>query len=293
MLHPIYALRSQGHEAEYNAQLAREALQDFFGALPGGQKDYEEAIRQMALYLYGTAVQKAGKRFFLDKSPRYYLILSDLARILPQAKFILLFRNPLAVLNSILNSSVKGRWVLLARFKNDLLLAPQLLLEAADSMPDRVYVVHYEELVTEPQEQVAAMCSWLGLPYQSQMLEYGRKPPPQGAMGDPSTVQKYSLPSTDRLNNWMGIARDPQTRHFAHSYLQALGPELVGCLGYNYADLDRQLASVPAAAGDISLSWEQLFNPDPAMKNELKYAELAMLEKRRLAHWLRHMFKRK
>lgn len=293
MLHPIYALRSQGYEAEYDAQLAQEALQDFYGALPGGQEQYEEAIRQMALYLYGAAAQQAGKRLFLDKTPRYYLILSDLARILPQAKFILLFRNPLAVLNSLLNSSVKGRWVLLARYKNDLLLAPELLLKAADALQERAYVVHYEELVTEPQKEVTALCSWLGLTYQPQMLDYGRNPPLQGAMGDPAASQKYALPSTERLDNWLDLAKDPQTRHFAQSYLQALGPDLVGRLGYDYAGLSQQLASVPAAAGEISFTWEQLFNPDAEMKIELKYAELAILEKRRLAHRFRRMIRKK
>ena len=40
--------------------------------------------------------------YFLDKSPRYYHILSSLLRIFPDSKFIILLRNPLAVLNSIL-----------------------------------------------------------------------------------------------------------------------------------------------------------------------------------------------
>lgn len=292
MLHPIYALRSQGYEAEYNAQLALEALQEFYGTLPGGQEAYEEAIRRMVFHLYGTAAQQAGKRLFLDKTPRYYLILPDLARILPQAKFILLFRNPLAVLNSLLNSSVKGRWPLLARLKNDLLLAPKLLVEAMDALQDRAFVVHYESFVTEPEKETAALCSWLDLAYQPDMLAYGNRPPPQGAMGDRSKVQKLSLPTADHLNDWLAVARNPQTRQFAESYLQALGPDLVGRLGYDYADLSRQIQSIVPGPGEISVTWEQLFNPDEAMKNELKYAELAMLEKRRLVLWLRRKFGR-
>lgn len=293
MLHPLYALRAQGHEAEYNAQLALQALQDFCATLPEGENHYDEALRRMTLYLYETATRAAGKTYFLDKTPRYYLILPELARLMPRARFILLYRNPLAVLHSLLEVSVKGRWILLGRLKNDLLRAPRLMTEAVDLLGERALVVHYETLVTEPVAQIAAIGDWLGLPTQPDMLRYGSKPPPPGVMGDPLTVHQYDAPSTDRLDSWLQLGEQAQTRHFAEKYLADLGPQLVHQLGYDYTGLQRRLAAVPCRSGKVSLTWDQLFEPDEAFQKRLKYAELALLEERRFFRWLGRRLKKK
>jgi hypothetical protein len=290
MLHLIYALRAKGHEAEYNALLAHEALQDFFRALPDGQKDYEAAIRNMALHLYKSAIKPSGKPLFLDKTPRYYLILPELARIMPDARFILLLRNPLAVLNSLLNASVKERWILLARLRNDLLLAPRLLVEAMGLLQERAIVVHYETLVTEPAKQVTGICQHLALDFQPDMLDYGENLFPRGAMGDSSTINKYSGPTIDRLHTWLALGRHPQTRHLAERYLHDLGPDLLAAMGYDYAGLNDQLMSQPISPGEISVTWSQLFEPDTVYKKRIQYAELALLLERRLIRAIRRAF---
>lgn len=289
MLHPIYALRSQGHDAEYNARLAHEALRDFYGALPDGQGDYEEAIRRMAFHLYGSATEQAGKRLFLDKTPRYYLVIPDLARIMSRARFIILLRNPLAVLNSMLNAYVKERWLLLPRLRNDLLLAPRLLVEARELLQERALVVQYETLVSEPEAQVAAICAWLGLTFQPAMLDYGDRQFAPNAMGDFSDLTE---PTTSRLNGWLQLGGQAQTRHLAQNYLEALGPELLAAMGYDYDDLKNQLLSQPARAGEVEVTWQQLFEPDPDFKKRIQYAETALLLERRLLRRLRRLLRR-
>ena len=70
MLHPLYALRPEGYEAEYNADWAQSAVRDFLQALPGGEDEYLEGVRRMYTYLYERAFAGSGKRYFLDKTPR-------------------------------------------------------------------------------------------------------------------------------------------------------------------------------------------------------------------------------
>jgi len=77
---------------------------------PEGEDAYFQAVRQMTLNLYGGVLQNSGKRYFLDKTPRYYYILPELYRTFPEAKYILLLRNPLAILCSIFNTFVQGYW---------------------------------------------------------------------------------------------------------------------------------------------------------------------------------------
>lgn len=289
MLHPVYALKERGQRAEYEADLAFSGLRGFLGTLDGGDDVYCTALRRMGLLLYGTACEQAGKTLFLDKTPRYYLIIPELARIFPEASFIIILRNPLAVLASILNTWVRKHWILLGSQRLDLLEAPQKLLDGLDLLGDRATVVHYEQLVSEPDAQVRELCARLGLGYRADMLDYGLRPGPEGELGDPTGVQAHTRPSPSRLEDWAELGRERQSRHFLESYLEALGPDLLARLGYDYSQLKDTLQSVPCEGGSLSVTWQELFEPNSALKDRLYLVELAMLEHRRLVYWLKKM----
>ncbi|GAB4532310.1 MAG: hypothetical protein Fur0018_20860 [Anaerolineales bacterium] len=294
MLHPIYALRAEGHTAEYNALLANTALQDFLATLPTGQAAYDEALRRMALHLYERACQGTGKTHFLDKTPRYYHILPELGRIFPEARFLLLLRNPLAVLASQLETNVRGHWLLLARYRHDLLTAPRRLLEGQAILGERALTLHYEDLVTEPRAALERACAHLGLPFEEGMLTYGEHAPPQGRMGDPRNIHRHARPSRASLDKWRRLAHHRQTRHFAEAYLKALGDDTLHALGYPPDALRAALESIPCTEGRLEVTWEQIFQPDEAMQKRLALVELAVLEHRRLVHtWQRWREKRR
>ena len=50
------------------------------------------------------------RAYFLDKTPPYAHFLPELLRIFPEAKFVALWRNPLAVVASIVETFCGGRW---------------------------------------------------------------------------------------------------------------------------------------------------------------------------------------
>ena len=291
LLHPLYALRSEGHTAEYNADLAYTATEEFCQALPGGQEQYFEALRQMACHLYNTACQQTGKSIFLDKTPRYYHILPELAHLFPEARFILLLRNPLAVLASILNQLVKEHYILLGRYRHDLITAPQLLAQGASLLGSQVAVVHYETLVTEPEATLRSLCDHLGLQFSPAMLEYGQRAAPRGQMGDPSNIHKRTRATTESLDRWLELGKDRQARHFAESYLDELGAELVAGLGYDATDLKRRLEQVPVTGGKVTTRWKDLFQPDERTQKRLALIELALLEHSRLVHASKKLIK--
>lgn len=294
MLHPVYALREKGHQAEYNATLAQKALSDFLETLEHGQAHYLEALRRMALHLYGTACEQAGKSYFLDKTPRYYFIIQELSEIFPEAKFVILLRNPLAVLSSILDTWVKGHWIMLARYRQDLLDAPHRLSEGIKLLGDRAAVVHYETLVTDPQTVMQFLCDRLGLEYDPSMLEYGEAARPPGEMGDPVGVDRHARPGIDSLDRWLSMGQTSQTREFAQGYLRTLGPDLLAALGYQYAEIEARLTAVPCTGGRVKTTWQQIVEPDEALQKRLVFVELALLEHRRLIHaarrWRRSRF---
>jgi len=261
MLHPVYALRDRGLQAEYDARGAFAGLQDFLTYYGDGEETYLQAIRALAQVLYGRALAGKSKQFFLDKTPRYHFIISELYRLFPEAKFIFLIRNPLAVLNSILSSWIKRDWPGLARFRYDLLLAPGRILEAIDQMGDKVAVVHYENLVTEPTECILSLCRQLEIEFFENMLCYGERPAPQGRYGDNIGITMYDSPSPASLDKWIHLADEMQTRHFALAYLDELGPQTIARLGYSHQTLRDTIESVETVSSAPIIPWHIAIRP--------------------------------
>ncbi|MGB7925631.1 MAG: sulfotransferase [Pyrinomonadaceae bacterium] len=239
MLHPLYALRAEGHEAEYDAANARRAVREFLGTLPRGEEEYIEGVRRMCAHLYDVALQNSGKRYFLDKTPRYYLIIPELVRAFPEARYIILLRNPLSMLGSVLNTWIKGQWSSLYSFRHDLIEAPRLLVEGRGVLPEDGLVVRYEELVTKPEDEMRRICRMLGEEFTPEMVEYNARELPRWTFGDQGGVYQHTRPVAGNAQKWIAALHDPQVWRLTHDYLRLLGRELVGQMGYDYDELEQ------------------------------------------------------
>ncbi|MBN1815504.1 MAG: sulfotransferase [Anaerolineae bacterium] len=259
MLHPLYALRSDGHTAEYGASQAHTALQTFLESLPGGEEEYIRALRKMCAHLYQCSLDASHKRLFLDKTPRYYLIIPQLARVFPRARFIMMTRNPLSVLASILDTWTEWSLLSLAKYKQDLLQAPVLLARGIDLLGEKAIVVHYERLVHDPEDEGQRLCEALGIDFVPEMIQYGRHDLPRWRLGDPHSVYRQARPTTGSVEKWIENLHNPQVWRLASDYLQALDPEVLRRLGYDHHDLAEVLASrqpaLPTRWGTFSLAW--------------------------------------
>jgi hypothetical protein len=259
MLHPLYALRREGHEAEYNARTAHRALRSFLDALPGGEAEYLEAIRLLAGHLYGRALVASGRSRFLDKTPRYYLVARELVRIFPGARYVVLLRNPLAVLHSIVRTWIGDNWLRLAEYRADLLEAPAALLEVPRLAGAGAVTVHYEAFVRDPAAEAHRLCQALGLPARPEMVDYGRAALPRWRLGDSQHVHVHARPVETYADAWVGALGEPQLWRVARDYVEALGPELLAALGYPgdelRALLDRHRPAPARLWPTRSLAW--------------------------------------
>lgn len=237
MLHPLYALKPDGYQAEYGADLAQKAVQGFLKKLPGGEDEYIEGVRRMYAYLYERALAHSGKRYFVDKTPRYYFVIPELYRTFPKAHYIILLRDPLAVLCSVLKTWVKEDWFRLYLFKHDLIQAPRLLLEGVEFLGKRGVVVQYEQLVRDSETEVQRICNRVGVGFVPEMIEYGRSNLQHWRFGDQEEVYKHSRPASENLEKWWQALADPQVWRLANDYLQFLGQETVKQMGYPYEEL--------------------------------------------------------
>lgn len=259
MLHPLFARRRRGITADYDAYQAVGAFESFLSSIPFGEEAYLEGIRDLYGGLYQMSLAAAGKRYFLDKTPRYYFVIPELLRTFPAAKFIILIRNPLAVLSSILETWVKRNWPMLQHYRNDLLTAPRLLLDGIGLLGDRAIVVHYEQLVCEPAKELARISERIGISFMSSMVDYGRSELPQWSLGDPATVYRQQRPDAGNAEKWISALDDAQSWKLLRDYLAMLGPDTIQRLGYQIDEIDylvdsRQPNSLPRLF-TIPLAW--------------------------------------
>jgi hypothetical protein len=266
-LHPIMALRENGIAGDYDPRSARSAVESFLRTLPEGQEAYYESLRRMLSYLYGRALEESRKSLFLDKTPRYYFIIPQLRRVFPRARIVFLLRNPLAILSSILETWVKCDEVAQLRHsRHDLTAAPTLILEGIQSVGSQTIIARYEDLVSTPETAVQHLCEALGITFYRGMIEYGTASTgdERWHFGDQGTVYRESCPVLERANRWTEVLKESAVwRGWARSYLEALGPDVIRGLGYDYGELNSSLG--PA---EHCLDWRTLMYPTSVESNE-------------------------
>lgn len=291
MLHPIYGLRRTGIETEYVFSRSRIALDDFLTQLPNREDTYICAIREMACVLYNEACDFLGKPRFLDKTPTYYLIIPELYKVFPKASFIILLRNPLAVLNSILNTWVKGDWTKLGNHYQNLLVAPEKLLEGIQVVGDSGVVIHYESFVQNPKSVTQKICNHIGIRFNENMLHYGHTTSHSRHMGDPTGVNQFDRPVTDSLNKWIEMGQNKQTRMLAQDYLKALDHDTVSSMGYDYAAMRNAIDSVKCKETGHVISWRKAFKPNKTFRENAQFLTIEFIQKRSLIHSLKQFAK--
>lgn len=248
-LHPLSALRPEGTSANYSHALAHRATVEFLDTLPGGQDTYYEGVRRMLGHLYNTALAPSGRSIFLDKTPRYYFIISELRRTFPDARFVFLLRNPLAVFTSIMETWVKGVYFgKLCALRNDLvhdlLTAPDFILNGIQEFGSEATVIRYEDLVGDPIPTVRRLCQQLGISFHPEMIEYGShgRNTEHWRFGDQGTIYEEKAPVSARASRWPEVLRGtPPWLHLGQAYFHALGRTTIEDMGYKYEEIQRSL----------------------------------------------------
>jgi hypothetical protein len=106
------------------------------------------------------------------KSPNYYDCMRELASWFPEAKFIVIWRDPADVCRSIVRAAEKSPWF--ARPGMDLraLLGYRRMKKEADELLRRGVAIHqlqYDDLVGEPEVALTAICEFIGVPFDPRM----------------------------------------------------------------------------------------------------------------------------
>lgn len=244
---PFWGMRDpSAGRAVYFHHTAANAINDFIAGMPAGEKVFDAGVRAYAETIYQGAAQ--GKRYFLDKTPRYFLMLPMLRRIFPEARFIVLTRNPLAVLASIGETFYHGRFMW-PDYWIDWLEGHAALANAINTPDANLRVVRYESLAERPAEVLRELCDWLDLPYSDAMISEYREKALHGRMGDPTGIKSYAGVSNASLHKWQSFWGTDYRRGIARRMLDRIGDERLAQLGYPRTELETLLVAMPLEPG--------------------------------------------
>jgi len=251
LITPIAHLGFYGsvQKAPYDPVNAAQAIQELVADLPRAEEDYLDALRAYTDTLYGRLLATApGKRFLLDKTPAYALVLPFLTKLYPKAHYVVLTRHPLAILSSWVESFFDGDYrvaldhnPLLARY------VPALARMLREQPVPSVHV-RYEELVRDPETHFRRVCDHLGIPFEAEAIAYGERGDAPKGLGDPTGVARHTRPVTSSVSKWAAeIAATPETLALVSKLVDELDPADLETLGYPRTEIIEQLEAARGA----------------------------------------------
>ena len=159
--------------------IARGSI-DAFCSAPEADRLFARLIEDLLLPL----ADRHGARLLSEKTPSNALVFLELLELFPAARCVFVLRDPRAVVASMLEVGARAEaqnhrapaWThsLPAAVEH----VRRCLIRgfaAADARPDRVHLLAYEALVTDPEAESRRLCAFLGLPWTAAMLAPSRQ----------------------------------------------------------------------------------------------------------------------
>jgi Sulfotransferase family len=250
LLPALYALRERGVVAEYTHPLMSRAVREFCETLPAGVDDYHEELRSFALRLYRKAACEDA-RYFVDKSPPYYFVANEVIELFPDAKFVFLWRNPLSVVASIIDTWQGGTWGATA-FREDLFVGLPRLVATYREQGALAHSVRFEDLLGgESERHWHALFDYLELDFDPRALERFAEVRLAGRMGDQVGVRAYQSLDREPTAKWKRTLANPLRRAWCRRYIGYLGGERLALMGYDKERLLRELRAQPHTSASL------------------------------------------
>ena len=273
----VYAIKPSGVLTEYNHGWASEALKDFIEQLPRKEKDFYQELRKFAVSLY-TKVSSPNSKYFIDKTPRYYLIIPQIVKLFPDAKFIFMFRNPLQILASVINSFNNGN-LRLHQHHIDLYRGPELLAEGYKCLKNRSIAVYFDQLTHSTKSELKKIFNYLELNYEDSAPFKFQSVKLDGGKGDKIGYFNYSKVETHVTKKWEKVLGTKFRKNFAKKYIENFRNETLKIFGYDHDDIQKMIDELAASQEGYIKDRFDLF-----IGNFLRILELPMVVKKIKSH---------
>jgi hypothetical protein len=221
MLPLLYSQKQDGTLSEYSHNKAVAALNDLKQGLLVNSAKYDDILVEFILSIY-NGLSDPRSKYFLDKTPRYYLIIDDISKIFPNAKSIFLFRDPMSQLASKMVRH-NGRFKTLYSDYIDIIEGPNLLESGYEKMKSKSLKITYSELINCSESMIEKLNHFLEIKIENNIVNNLSTVDLKGTMGDPLLLSnKSNNISNMSLNKWKDIFNTPIRRFIAFIYLKRI-----------------------------------------------------------------------
>jgi len=261
MLPFSYSYKSTGVLSEYGHGISFTAIEDFINNLPNKEHDYYDALKNFVSTLYAKQC-KNNELYFLDKTPRYYLIIPEILKTFPDAKFIFLFRNPIHVMSSMMQTWSRGGFREMYAYERDLNLGPKALSEGFELLADKALAIQYEQFVSDPEMYLEKICEYLDIAVEGSMLELFSVQNTKGRMGDSTGRYEYKSVSTCSIDKWKQTFSTNYRKKIAFKYLNSIDESVLRIQGYEKKGILEQINNIEAKRSNFFTDWFDILYSD-------------------------------
>jgi len=201
------------------------------------QMDSVQAVRHVLREAYQSYLDVSGKIVFVDKTPRYYMVLDLIDRLFPASRKIVLLRNPLDIYSSYIRTWQVSRGIFTAEGVSDHTRDfCEGLFKFADYIAmknDLVYRLYYEDLIRNTADELLRLCRFVDLEFVSGMISYHtnqelveeyKKTP----VGDPFAYERSFFSPSQARKGW----EKSLEKEDVQSLIDVLGVNIFERLGY-------------------------------------------------------------
>lgn len=191
--------------------------------------DLKNEVKSLALKMYESLLKDYN--YVIDKTPRYWEILDELVELFPESKIVIVKRNPLDVVKSIITTWNKNSIEELNKYRSDLLRAPYVIDAFLEKHKENKNVigVYYQDIIDNRSDVIKELYKKLNLPYNDSVLDTSKNDKYKGGFGDPyqntKTKLHRNIPS--------------HLRAFIAGYAHYLGKEYLSKHNYHYDKLKK------------------------------------------------------
>ena len=228
MLPLVNLWEGAGEHGRFNPKQAAAAIRHHLK-----QEEFVACCRAFAGRFYAQAMLNHGAgrsaSVFVDKTPFYLQIAGALPTLFPEARFIVLGRDPRGILWSRHTWRHGGEDPIESRMKGvatDFGRLAGFWAARERFGADRVHLVRYEDLCASPADEARKLCGFLGVGFDAGMVDYGHASHHEG-YGDEKS-REHARPHTGSVDRWRGGMSEAVQAEVA----RACGGEALGALGY-------------------------------------------------------------
>lgn len=225
----------------FNHETTRQGIADFIEQLPQGSDSWYGEVGRFVTRLYMMQC-RAGEAFFLDKTPRYVFVCNELIKVFPNARFILLWRNPLSYVSSRFHS-YGDRWRVY-NYEIDLYDGLELMFRFYEQHASRVLAVRYEDLVEDPVGTMIKINEYIGGDDAGAWSGKLDDAALSGRLGDQTGIRDYQSVSGESVGKWKKTVCNGVRRKWLLEYIEWIGSDRLSKMGYDFDVLRTELTSL-------------------------------------------------